>query len=93
VGDPDTEKSRLTQRISRTARGAFAALVAAGLTLGSSAALASASADTWCQYDPATGRLGLTCSTHAECATRCRQVLGEWSDGFCGADGCCICAF
>jgi hypothetical protein len=83
----------MTQRISRTARGVFAALVAAGLTFGAGAALASASAMASCPYNPSQGQIGLACTTHKECAVQCRQIYGEWSDGLCGFDGCCICAY
>lgn len=77
----------MAERISTTARGAFAVLVAAGLTFGSSAALASPTTSASCPYNPN------ACTTHQECGVQCRQIYGQWSDGICDLDGCCVCAY
>lgn len=77
----------MSRRITRTFRGAFCALVAAGLTFGAGSVLASPSANASCPYNPD------ACTTHKECAVQCRQIFGPWSDGICGFDGCCMCAY
>lgn len=82
----------MSTRITRTFRGAFCTLVAAGLTFGAGSVLASPSTNASCPYNPGQGQFGLTCTTHKECTVQCRQILGSWSNGICGFDGCCICA-
>lgn len=83
----------MTQRISGMARGVFSVLVAAGLTFGAGSVLATPYGNASCPYNPSQGQYGLACTTHKECAMQCREILGEWSDGLCGLDGCCICAY
>ena len=80
----------MTRRISRTARVAFAVLVAAGLTSGAGAALAAPSATAACTYNPSSGRIGLACSTRSECLQPCSDWYGDYNPGHC-IGGCCIC--
>lgn len=79
----------MPNRTSRAARGAFAVLVAAGLTYGTGAALA-APAPPRCPFNPDSGQIAQSCSTNAECESACTAWWGSWNPGFCG-DGCCIC--
>ncbi len=81
----------MSKRVSRSARAAFAALVAAGLTFGAGSVLASPSATAGCPYNPGSGQFGLSCSTHTDCDRGCKQYAGEWSMGVCDR-GCCVCA-
>jgi hypothetical protein len=67
----------------------FAALVAAGLTFGAGAALASP-APPRCPYNPDNGQIGLACSTNTECEQGCTAWWGGPNPGFC-SNGCCIC--
>lgn len=81
----------MNKRIFRTARGAFAALVAAGLTFGAGSALASPREATACPFDPNAGQIGASCTTNAECTSACTGFYGTYSPGFCRR-GCCTCA-
>ena len=88
----------MSRRITRTFRGAFAALVAAGLTFGAGAVLASpASAKAACPYNPSIGQIGASCTTHAYCTQVCTDFYGDYSPSRCsglgGAVGCCTCAY
>jgi hypothetical protein len=80
----------MSRRISRTARVAFAALVAAGLTFGAGAALA-APGPPRCPYDPNNGLIAQSCSTNHDCEWACTQWWGSWNPGFCGNGNCCVC--
>lgn len=83
----------MSRRITRTARGVFATLVAAGLTFGAGAVLASpASAAAACPYNPSHGQIGASCSTSAQCTQACTNFYGEHSPGGCPS-GCCVCAY
>lgn len=80
----------MSRRISRTARGAFAALVAAGLTFGAASAFAAPDARR-CPIDLEHGYIGVACSGNSDCATPCTEFSGSWNPGVCH-DGCCNCA-
>lgn len=83
----------MSKRISRSARIAFAALVAAGLTFGAGSVLASpASASASCPYDPTIGYIGASCTTHSYCTQVCTQFYGHYSPSRCYG-GCCTCAY
>lgn len=83
----------MSRRITRTVRGAFAALVAAGLTFGAGSVLATpASASAACPYDPSIGSIGEACITHAYCTEACSAFYGKDSPSFCFG-GCCLCAY
>ena len=85
----------MSRRISRTARGAFAALVAAGLTFGAASAFAAPNARPVCPYDPDHGYIGTACIPNPYnndyCRDACSQWWGSWNPGVC-QDGCCSCA-
>lgn len=76
----------MSKRITRTFRGAFAALVAAGLTFGAGSVLASPAAAA-CPINPGGGQFGYTCSTVADCNAKCPGAFGN----IC-RNGCCTCA-
>lgn len=75
---------------SRSIRGAFAAVVAAGLTFGAGAALASPSPTAACPYNPDSSQYGVACTSHASCTTFCSNYYGMYSPGRCYG-GCCTC--
>ena len=81
----------MSKRTRRTVRGAFAALVAAGLTFGAGSVFAAPDARRFCDYDPANGRIGLSCTFHDTCVAACTEWWGSWNPGICGG-GCCICS-
>jgi hypothetical protein len=80
----------MTKRISRTARGAFAALVAAGLTFGAGTVLATPDPRAACTYNPSSGQIGLACTTRSDCLQPCSDWYGDYNPGHC-IGGCCIC--
>jgi hypothetical protein len=80
----------MKRTISRAARTAFAALVAAGLTFGAGAALAAPDPRPACTYDPETGRIGVSCSVHSNCLGPCSDWWGDYNPGRC-MNGCCVC--
>ena len=80
----------MTKRISHVVRRAFIALVAAGLTFGADAALASASTTAACPYNPDSSQYGFSCTSHASCTASCTAYYGFSSPGRCYG-GCCTC--
>jgi hypothetical protein len=82
----------MSRRITRTARGAFAALVAAGLTFGAGSVLASPASASTCPYNPSIGYIGASCATHAYCTQVCTDFYQEYSPSRCDG-GCCTCAY
>jgi hypothetical protein len=83
----------MSRRITRTAQGVFAALVAAGLTFGAGSVLASpASAAAACPYNPSIGQIGASCATHTYCTQVCTNFYGQYSPSRCSS-GCCVCAY
>ena len=81
----------MSKRVSRSARAAFAALVAAGLTFGAGSVMASPRDAAACPYNPHNGQFGYTCSSHEGCTADCKRIVGDWSSGVC-FQGCCTCA-
>lgn len=79
-------------RLTRTARYAFAALVAAGLSFGAGSVLAAPGSAAACPYDPSVGQIGAACTTHAYCTNACTSYYGFYSPGRCFG-GCCTCAY
>ena len=79
----------MSRRITRTARGAFVALVAMGVTFGAGAALAAPDVLAPCPYDPSTGRIGRACPSTG-CASPCTEWYGSYNAGHC-IGGCCVC--
>jgi hypothetical protein len=76
--------------ISRKVRAAFAVAVAAGLTFGAGAALASPAAAASCPYNPDSSQYGFACTSHASCTTSCSNYYGSYQQGRCYG-GCCTC--
>jgi hypothetical protein len=83
----------MSRRTTRMARGAFAALVAAGLTFGAGSVLASPGTASTCPYNPSIGYIGEACTTHTYCTQVCTAFYEEYSPSRCGGDGCCVCAY
>lgn len=80
----------MSRRISRTARGAFAALVAAGLTFGAASAFAAPDAGPRCPYNPDIGQIAQACTTNSTCVSACTAWWGSYNPGHC-VNGCCTC--
>ena len=83
----------MSKRISRSARIAFAALVAAGFTFGAGSVVASPRDAVACPYNPSIGYIGAACTTHAYCTQVCTDFYDEYSPSVCSGNGCCTCAY
>lgn len=77
--------------LDRAARLTLALLVAGGLGIGARSAVAASGSASPCTYDHGSGRIPVSCTTHAQCDAPCQSYYGEWSAGAC-MKGCCICA-
>jgi hypothetical protein len=76
--------------LTRSARRAFAALVAAGLTFGAGSVLASPTPMAACPYNPDSSQYGISCTSHQSCTSPCTFYSGIYSEGRCYS-GCCTC--
>ncbi len=77
----------MSRGLTRTARGAFAALMAAGFTFGAGSVLASPRDVTACPVNPDAGQYGYVCSTVVDCNLQCPFRFGN----IC-SQGCCVCS-